>query len=145
MCHDRPSCRAVSGRAGWERILPVGPLKFGGDAPGRVRSQAGDMLPIHNQFEYSLCMPVSPEDIKKFVTAKWQAVECPRCKSQTWQVGNPEDFKGLIALGDDQASDIGAIGQKFLPSYWLICTNCGHVEWIATKVVRKWVEEGRPS
>ncbi len=86
-------------------------------------------------------MNLTPKHIQLFIEEKWRNMKCPRCEQVTWQVGEAPDFKGLIALGDDDASAIGAVGQHFLPVIWVLCTNCGHLEWIGTKVIRRWISE----
>lgn len=86
-------------------------------------------------------MSLTPDDIQKFIAKKWINKACPRCEDETWQAGDPDDFKGLVSLGDDETDAIGLVGQHFIPVYWVVCTNCGHLEWIAAKIVREWKGE----
>ena len=86
-------------------------------------------------------MSLTPKNIRDFIEAKWGNAECLRCGQIAWQIGEADDFKGLIALGDDDSNAIGAIGQPFLPVNWVLCKTCGHLEWIATKVIRQWISE----
>ena len=86
-------------------------------------------------------MGLTPENVQDFIKKKWRNQNCPRCEQVKWQLGEEDNFKGLIALGDDDSNAIGVIGQAFLPAVWVFCTNCGHIEWIGAKVIRRWLSD----
>ena len=79
---------------------------------------------------------LTPEDVIAFIKDRWRQRDCPRCGQEQWHIGAPDNFKGLMPLGDDDASS--SLSKTALPVNWLVCGSCGHVEFIGTKILRAW-------
>ena len=83
-------------------------------------------------------MAVTPDDLKEFIGVKWRDAACPRCTVANWSLGESDEMKGVLPVNEDQSGF--NLGPRHIPMYWIVCNNCGHLEFIATKVVRAWQE-----
>ncbi len=85
-------------------------------------------------------MAITPDDIQKFIGEKWENIACPRCDVANWSLGDPNEIKGTLLVSEDQEGLV--LGPRHIPMYWVVCNNCGHLEFIATKIVRAWQQGG---
>lgn len=80
---------------------------------------------------------LSFKDIAQFLNDKKIKQTCNLCGNAGWMTGHGDEAKGLIPVGADGESDFRGLN-KSIPTHFLICTNCGHVEFLASKIIRNW-------
>ena len=80
---------------------------------------------------------LSVKDFAKFLDDKKVQSACRRCGSAEWQTGQGDEIKGFVPVGTDEQGDF-RLSESSIPVQYLICTNCGNMEFFATKIVRMW-------
>jgi hypothetical protein len=82
---------------------------------------------------------ITADDLRDFIREKWgERVECPRCHTFVWNIGQSDNLKGTFPVSEDGSGYV--LGPRHLPFYWAACDNCGYMEMIASVVVRSWLE-----
>lgn len=86
----------------------------------------------------SRIMALTFAQIQEFTRAKWTNPNCPRCNSNKWVYGNDDQVMGLLPVGSAELSNTNAAPSN-LPLIYYICRVCGHTEFIAKKLIERWL------
>jgi len=81
--------------------------------------------------------PLTFMDVAAFLKDRKVQIKCGRCRNPKWLIGQGDEAKGLVPVGGDSVGDFHGLS-KSMPVHFLVCTNCGNVEFFASKVIRKW-------
>lgn len=83
-------------------------------------------------------MALTFDQINEFVRQRWTTPACPRCASNEWLFGPAEAILGVIPIGNAELNNVVGAPQN-LPVVWANCKVCGHVTFIAAKVIERWL------